>query len=172
MRNADASTEDIALNIMAAEHGDSAPRPLADDSSRTVRGFAGELMAQEHTLSVRIAVAEDEPDIRSTFCKLLELMGHQVVFSVGNGAELLEQGLDGKVDVVFVDLDMPVMDGLAAAEEVERKGIPVILVSGHPDCESVVIDQEPVVTRITKPATIESIQSAIRQAVACRPKPR
>ena len=79
-----------------------------------------------------------------------------------------QQALDDQVDIVFVDLDMLVMDGLAAAEEVERKGIPVILVSGHPDSESVVIDQEPVVTRISKPASLESVQRAIEQALAAR----
>jgi response regulator NasT len=130
-------------------------------------------MSDERTLSVRIAVAEDEPDIRKTFVKLLELMGHKVVYSVSNGAELLEQRLDDHVDVVFVDLDMPVMDGLAAAEEVTQKGIPVILVSGHPDSESVVVDQEPVVTRITKPASPNLIRDAIEQAMASRrAKPR
>ena len=125
-------------------------------------------MAQQQVVPVRIAVAEDEPDIRKTFVRLLELMGHEVVFSVSNGAELLEQMLDGQVDVVFVDLDMPVMDGLAAAEEVERKGIPVILVSGHPDSERVVLDQEPVVARITKPASLDAVQRAIEKAVASR----
>lgn len=128
-------------------------------------------MANEQLLSVRIAVAEDEPDVRTTFVRLLELLGHQVVFAVGNGAELLDQSLDDQVDVVFVDLDMPVMDGLAAAEEVDRKGIPVILVSGHPDSESVVLDQEPVVARISKPASIESVQRAIEMAVAGRRLP-
>jgi two-component system, response regulator PdtaR len=125
-------------------------------------------MAQEQTVSVRIALAEDEPDIRRTFVRLLELLGHEVIFAVSNGAELLEQQLEDNVDVVFVDLDMPVMDGLAAAEEVERKGIPVILVSGHPDSESVVIDEEPVVTRITKPASLDRIQEAIALAMASR----
>jgi response regulator NasT len=128
-------------------------------------------MIHDQSVSVRIAVAEDEPDIRTMFVRLLELLGHEVVYAVSNGAELLDQLLDDQVDVVIVDLDMPVMDGLAAAEEVERKGIPVILVSGHPDSESVVLDHEPVVARISKPASIESVQRAIRQAVAGRRSP-
>jgi response regulator NasT len=125
-------------------------------------------MREDRAASVRIALAEDEPDIRRVFVRLLERLGHQVIFAVSNGAELLDQSLEENVDVVFVDLDMPVMDGLAAAEEVERKGIPVILVSGHPDSESVVLDQEPIVARITKPASLASLQSAIEQALAGR----
>jgi len=168
MRNADASTNGVVRNTMAVEHGDSAPLQRAKDSRLVAHDTAGNVMKDERVLSVRIAVAEDEPDIRTTFVKLLELMGHEVVFVAANGAELLEQMADDRVDLVFVDLDMPVMDGLAAAEELERKGIPVILVSGHPDSESVVLDHEPVVARISKPASLETVQRAIEQAVAGR----
>jgi two-component system, response regulator PdtaR len=154
---------------MALEQGDSVARQRASIAHSLPGTIAENDMAQQRRVSARIAVAEDEPDIRKTFVRLLELMGHTVVYSVSNGAELLDQELvAANVDVVFVDLDMPVMDGLAAAEEVERKGIPVVLVSGHPDSESVVIDQEPVITRITKPATLDSVQRAIEQALAIR----
>jgi DNA-binding NtrC family response regulator len=60
---------------------------------------------------------------------------------------------------------MPVMDGLAAAEHVGLKGIPVILISGHPDADQVVVENEPVVMRIRKPVTIEALTAAIRQAL-------
>jgi CheY-like chemotaxis protein len=158
---------------MALEQGDLASLRQRGDASLASRASAENAMSEVPKVSARIAVAEDEPDIRKTFVRLLELMGHRVIFSVSNGAELLEQSLDDQVDVVFVDLDMPVMDGLAAAEEVEKKGIPVILVSGHPDSESVVIDQEPVIMRITKPASPAVLQAAIVQAMAIRhTKPR
>ena len=168
MREFNPSTSTNRSNTIALEQGDSVARH--ETSSPFARNSAEAAMSQV-SVSVRIAVAEDEPDIRKTFVRLLEHLGHKVVFSVGNGAELLEQSLDDQVDVVIVDLDMPVMDGLAAAEEVERKGIPVILVSGHPDSESVVLEQEPVVARLTKPASLESVQRAIITAIASR-KPR
>jgi CheY-like chemotaxis protein len=167
-----ASTYRKGVNRMALEQGDSTLARRGDRFS-VEQAPVENAMPEERTLSVRIAVAEDEPDVRKTFVRLLEVMGHEVIFSVSNGAELLEQALEDHVDVVFVDLDMPVMDGLAAAEEVERKGIPVILISGHPDSERVVVDQEPVVTRITKPASPGLIREAIAQALASRgPKPR
>jgi CheY-like chemotaxis protein len=153
-----------------------AVRPVGDDDvvqhEETAVSGAGNLprrtMAEERGVSVRIALAEDEPDIRKMFVRLLERLGHEVIFAVSNGAELLDQSLEDNVDIVFVDLDMPVMDGLAAAEEVERKGIPVILVSGHPDSESVVLDEEPIVARITKPASLDSLRMAIEQALSGR----
>jgi len=125
-------------------------------------------MGENRVPSVRIAVAEDEPDVRKTFVRLLECLGHTVVCSVANGEELIAGCSHGDVDIAFVDLDMPVVDGLAAAEVVSEKGIPVILVSGHPDARQVVVEQEPVVARITKPATVEALQRAIAQAMASR----
>lgn len=117
---------------------------------------------------IRIAVAEDEPDVRKTFVRLLECLGHKVVCSVGNGEELIDQCSYDTVDIAFVDLDMPVVDGLAAAEAVSQRGIPVILVSGHPDARQVVVEQEPVVARIAKPASIEELQRAIEKALSTR----
>jgi response regulator NasT len=125
-------------------------------------------MGENRVPPVRIAVAEDEPDVRTTFVRLLELLGHKVVCSVGNGEELIDQCSHEQVDVAFVDLDMPVVDGLAAAEAVSERGIPVILVSGHPDARQVVVENEPVVARIVKPATVEALQRAIKQAMASR----
>src|SRR3954467_7266612 len=131
-------------------------------------GFDRNSMEENRVPPVRIAVAEDEPDVRKTFVRLLECLGHKVVCSVANGEELIEQCALGDVDVAFVDLDMPVIDGLAAAEIVSERGIPVILVSGHPDAREVVVENEPVVTRITKPASVEALQRAIKQALAAR----
>jgi CheY-like chemotaxis protein len=125
-------------------------------------------MADSSVAQVRIAVAEDEPDVRKTFVRLLECLGHKVVCSAANGEELIDQCSYEKVDIAFVDLDMPVVDGLAAAEIVSERGIPVILVSGHPDARQVVVENEPVVARITKPASVEALQRAIKQALAAR----
>src|SRR5262245_39765585 len=125
-------------------------------------------MNENGTAPIRIAVAEDEPDVRKTFVRLLEHMGYRVVCSVSNGEELIEQCQKSEVDIAFVDLDMPIVDGLAAAEIVSEKGIPVILVSGHPDARQVVVENEPVVARLVKPASIDDLQRAIKKALAGR----
>jgi len=52
------------------------------------------------------------------------MLGHKVVCSVGNGEELIDQCNYDDVDIAFVDLDMPVVDGLAAAEIVSERGYP------------------------------------------------
>lgn len=117
---------------------------------------------------IRIAVADDDSDVRTTFVRLLECLGHKVVCSVDNGEDLINQCQRDEVDLVFADLDMPIVDGLAAAEAISEKGIPVILVSGHPDARRVVLEEEPVIARIVKPASIEELQRAIQKALASK----
>jgi response regulator NasT len=125
-------------------------------------------MTADEIRPVRIALAEDEPDLRRAIVVLLERLGHQVVHAAADGAELLDACRSVDVDLALVDLDMPVVDGLTAAEELTERGIPVVLVSGHPDLREVVLEHEPVVTRIMKPATRESLERAIRAALASR----
>jgi two-component system, response regulator PdtaR len=122
-------------------------------------------MQLEHRKPVRIAVADDEPDIRKTFVWLLERLGHEVICAAADGEELIEKCRLGNVDVVFVDLDMPVMDGLAAAELIEKQGIPVVLVSGHADADHVVLEHEPVIARLTKPITLKALKESIDLAL-------
>jgi CheY-like chemotaxis protein len=122
-------------------------------------------MAEQGGGRVRIALADDEPDLRTSMGRLLVLLGHEVVYSAANGKELLQACAELVVDLVIVDLDMPVMDGLTAAEELAERGIPAVLVSGHPDIEEVQLEHEPVVTRVMKPATIDKLREAIRIAL-------
>jgi CheY-like chemotaxis protein len=118
------------------------------------------------TKRIRIAVAEDDPDARRALVALLGALGHDVVCAVGDGAQLIEQCGGLAVDLVIADLDMPIVDGLEAAEELSRQNVPVILLSGHPDLESINPATEPLAGRLKKPATRDSLQSAIGRALA------
>jgi response regulator NasT len=117
----------------------------------------------------RVAFADDEFDLRRVMARLLTQMGYEVVCSVDNGAALVEYCCGCEVDVALVDLDMPVMDGLATAQELAERGIPVVLISGHPDARHVVVEAEPVVACLLKPASAEELDRAIRSACVQRP---
>jgi CheY-like chemotaxis protein len=119
----------------------------------------------EQNEDLAIALAEDDDDLRKLFVHMLRQLGYDVVCAAANGAELLETCFGGKIDVVFVDLDMPIVDGLEAAEEVSKKGIPVVLVSGLSELQDVVADQEPIVARLPKPFTSQDLQCAIDAAL-------
>jgi response regulator NasT len=84
--------------------------------------------------ALRIAVADDEPDMRDYFRKILPRLGHQVVVVAETGRELLEQSRQVKPDLVVTDIKMPDMDGIDAAIEIYKEmPIPVILVSAYHD---------------------------------------
>jgi CheY-like chemotaxis protein len=115
---------------------------------------------------LKIALADDVPANRAMVIRLLERLGHEVICAASNGAELIDQCSRLQVDIVFTDLDMPVMDGLAAAQELAEKGIPVVLFSGHADADQLVLEHEPMVAMISKPVSLESLRIAIEQALA------
>src|SRR3954447_7531418 len=86
--------------------------------------------------ALRIAVADDEPDMLLFFRELLPHLGHEVVAEAATGRELAERCRGARPDLVITDVRMPDMDGLQAAAEVNREGpVPVILVTGHHDAE-------------------------------------
>lgn len=84
------------------------------------------------TEPLRIAVADDEPDMRDYFRRILPRLGHQVVATAANGAELLALCRTTAPDLVITDIKMPEMDGIEAAIRLYgEKPTPVILVSAH-----------------------------------------
>jgi AmiR/NasT family two-component response regulator len=86
------------------------------------------------TSSLRIAVADDEPDMRDYFKKSLSRLGHQVISVAQNGRELVEQCRALSPDLVITDIKMPEMDGIDAATQIyQERPVPVILVSAYHD---------------------------------------
>jgi len=83
---------------------------------------------------LRIAVADDEPDMRDYFAKILPRLGHQVVAQARDGRELVEQCRAARPDLVITDIKMPEMDGIDAAVALYKDTpLPVILVSAFHD---------------------------------------
>jgi response regulator NasT len=85
-------------------------------------------------LSLRIAIADDEPDMRDYFQDVLPRLGHTVVAVAENGQDLVAQCRATQPDLVITDIKMPVLDGIKAAIQVyQEKPVPVILVSAFHD---------------------------------------
>ena len=86
--------------------------------------------------SLRIAIADDEADMRDYFAKILPRLGHQVVAQARDGRELVEQCRAARPDLVITDIKMPEMDGIDAAVAIYKDTpLPVILVSAYHDAE-------------------------------------
>lgn len=82
-----------------------------------------------------ILVVEDNPVNQKILHALLEKMGYEV-FTADNGLEALETLSDNAVDLIFMDCQMPIMDGFEAASAIRMKGpkfqhIPIIAVTAN-----------------------------------------
>lgn len=86
------------------------------------------------TTTLRIAVADDEPEMREFFARLLPRLGHQVVAVAENGGQLVEQCRQVRPDLIITDVTMPGLDGIDACTQISQEyQVPVILVSAYHD---------------------------------------
>jgi response regulator NasT len=117
---------------------------------------------------LRIAVADDERDMRQFFQEVLTHLGHQVVAVAETGRELIERCRAAPPDLVITDIRMPDMDGIEAAVAVNREHpVPVIVVSAHSDAELLKrANTGGVMTYLIKPVKPVDLQAAITLAVA------
>ena len=83
---------------------------------------------------LRIAVADDERDLRDFFREFLPPLGHTVVGTAATGAELIALCKAERPDLIITDIKMPDTDGIDAARTICRdRPAPVILVSAFHD---------------------------------------
>ena len=85
----------------------------------------------------RVLVCDDQPDIVNALKIYLKPEGYELLTAV-NGKEALE--LAGQVDLILMDIMMPVMDGIAATDRIrEFSNVPIILLTAKSETEDVVL---------------------------------
>jgi AmiR/NasT family two-component response regulator len=86
----------------------------------------------------RVLIAEDEALIRLDLKEMLEEEGYVVVAEVGDGQAAVDQAQQLRPDLVILDVQMPVLDGIAAAEQIAGARIaPVIVLTAFSQRELV-----------------------------------
>ena len=80
-------------------------------------------------------VVDDEPITRLDLTQMLEELGYSVIGSVSDGFDAVEMCRRTKPDIVLMDINMPVFDGLGAAEKIKSEQLAgcVVIVSGYSD---------------------------------------
>ena len=87
---------------------------------------------------IRVLIAEDEALIRLDLKEMLEEEGYTVVAEVGDGQQAVDRAEELRPDLVILDIQMPVLDGLAAAERIASSRIaPVIVLTAFSQRELV-----------------------------------
>lgn len=124
--------------------------------------------AQAPRTSRRVLVAEDEAIIRLDLAEMLGEAGYDVVGQAGDGEQAVAMALELKPDIVIMDVKMPVMDGITAAEQIGKERIcPVVMLTAFSQTELVERARDAgVMAYIVKPFTAGDVTPAIDIALS------
>ena len=116
--------------------------------------------------ATRILVAEDETLIRMDLVEMLTEAGYEVVAQATNGEEAIALATEHKPDLAILDVQMPVLDGISAAEKIIAMA-PVLMLTAFSQKELVDRARDAgVMAYVVKPFTISDLMPAIEIAVS------
>jgi CheY-like chemotaxis protein len=126
---------------------------------------------------LRILLAEDNPVNQALMLRLVEKLGHSPVLA-GNGREALALWQKETFDLLFMDVQMPELDGLAATAEIRRREqgtgahLPIVAMTAH----ALKGDRERCLAAgmdgyVSKPVNFELVQQEIERLCGA-PAPR
>ena len=115
---------------------------------------------------IRILVAEDEALIRMDLVEMLGEAGYEVVAQAADGAEAIELAQLHKPDLAILDVKMPVLDGISAAEKIIALA-PVLMLTAFSQRELVERARDAgVMAYVVKPFSIGELVPAIEIAIS------
>ena len=115
---------------------------------------------------VRILVAEDETIIRLDLVEMLTEAGYEVIAQAENGAVAVELAKQRKPDLAILDVKMPEMDGITAAEQIILLA-PVLMLTAFSQRELVERARDAgVMAYVVKPFSINDLVPAIEIAIS------
>jgi PAS domain S-box-containing protein len=135
-----------------------------------------ELLTDERRVSLRILLAEDNVVNQRLISRLLEKMGHHVTI-VSDGQMALRLTGQQQFDLVAMDMQMPVMDGVEATEEIRAREkqsgrhLPIVAMTANAfdedrrRCERAGMDGY-----VSKPVTAKTIATEIARVMAAQAK--
>jgi response regulator NasT len=115
---------------------------------------------------IRILVAEDETIIRLDLVEMLTEAGYEVIAQAENGAIAVELAKQHKPDLAILDVKMPEMDGITAAEQIILLA-PVLMLTAFSQRELVERARDAgVMAYVVKPFSINDLVPAIEIAIS------
>jgi response regulator NasT len=116
--------------------------------------------------ATRILVAEDETLIRMDLVEMLIEAGYEVVAQAANGEEAIALATEHKPDLAILDVQMPVLDGISAAEKIITIA-PVLMLTAFSQRELVDRARDAgVMAYVVKPFTSSDLIPAIEIAIS------
>ena len=117
-------------------------------------------------MAVRILVAEDETLIRMDLVEMLQAAGYEIVAQATNGQEAVELANEHNPDLAILDVKMPVLDGISAAEKIIELA-PVLMLTAYSQKELIDRARDAgVMAYVVKPFSIGDLIPAIEIAIS------
>jgi len=124
------------------------------------------MTTDSHTTKYRILVAEDETLIRMDLVEMLGEAGYEVVAEASNGEEAVNLAAEVKPDLAILDVKMPVLDGISAAEKIISIS-PVLMLTAFSQKDLVERARDAgAMAYVVKPFTINDLVPAIEISVS------
>jgi two-component system, response regulator PdtaR len=116
----------------------------------------------------RVVIAEDEALIRMDLAEMLQEEGYDVVAEAGDGETAVKLAQEHRPDLVILDVKMPVLDGISAAERIaEERLAPVLILTAFSQRELVERAREAgAMAYLVKPFSKSDLVPAIEMAVS------
>jgi DNA-binding NtrC family response regulator len=121
------------------------------------------------TAAVKVLLVDDEAPFVLTVAKRLARMGIEAVVAHDGESALRLLQEDPDIDVIVLDIRMPVMDGFQTLAELKRRAssTPVIILTGHGTVESAIKGMKlGAFDYLTKPCELETLVRRVEQAIA------
>jgi two-component system, response regulator PdtaR len=120
----------------------------------------------EAPTKIKILVAEDEALIRMDLVEMLEESGYEVIAQAADGAEAIKLAELHKPDLAILDVKMPILDGISAAEKIIAIA-PVLMLTAFSQRELVERARDAgVMAYVVKPFSIGDLVPAIEIAIS------
>jgi response regulator NasT len=118
---------------------------------------------------MRVLIAEDDPVVALGLTERVRSLGHDPIGPVGDGKQAVAEAKASLPDLYLFDIEMPELDGLAAAVQLAGDGFrrPVVIVTGVDDPNLVERSiASGVSAYLTKPIETRELDAAIKLAAA------
>ena len=124
--------------------------------------------APDQPATRRVVIAEDEALIRMDLAEMLAEQGYEVVGQAADGAKAVSLAEELRPDLVILDIRMPVLDGIAAAEQIAAQRIaPVVILTAFSQRELVERARDAgAMAYLVKPFSASDLVPAIEMAVS------
>ncbi|MEC4848474.1 MAG: response regulator [Nitrosarchaeum sp.] len=116
--------------------------------------------------SNRVVIVDDNIDITGVFADIFEIMGNKVVGIGHNGNDAVELFLKHKPDFIFIDVMMPVMNGIDALKAIKENdpNAKVVIVTADSSTDTIKeLEKLDVTAIIFKPFKIEDVINIIEK---------